>query len=115
MRNSLNQSDLINLSEVTFATNPVAVLRLEPDELPTAKSLNFREGFDDLDYLVFATLLLSSGREVTLVRHTNAPNPGTEICMVPEDNAIALTILESIKILNLTKADLSWTLQDFTE
>jgi hypothetical protein len=108
MKSAPNQDKLINLGEVTFATKPIAVFRLEPNELATARCLNFREGFDDLDYLVFATLFLPSGCEVTLVRHTSAPSPGTEVCVVPEQKEIELTILETIKTLNLTAADLSW-------
>jgi hypothetical protein len=49
-----------------------------------------------------------------LVRHKHAPSLGTEICVVPDETAIAphqesaLTILETVEILKLTVADLSW-------
>jgi GTPase SAR1 family protein len=119
MKSILSQDQLIDLGEATFATMPVAVLQFEPNELTQIRFLNFREGFDDLDYLVFATLFLPSGCEVTLVRHTNAPSPGTEVCVVPDEKAIAphqesaLTIIEMVKTLNLTVADLSWIHPDY--
>ncbi|WP_404788964.1 tetratricopeptide repeat protein [Altericista sp. CCNU0014] len=127
MKSVLSQDKGIDLGEATIATMPVAVLRMEPDELTSTGVLSFREGFDDLDYLVFAMLSLPSGREVTLVRHANAPNPGTEVCVVPEEKAIAsslravthqesaLAILETVKTLNLTVADLSWIHPDYAE
>jgi hypothetical protein len=121
MKITLSQDEGIDLGEATTATMPVAVLRMEPDELTSTKALNFRAGFDDLDYLVFATLSLPSGREVTLVRHTNAPNPGTEVCVVPHENEIAshqesaLSILETLKTLHLSVADLSWIHPDYAE
>jgi hypothetical protein len=108
MKSTLSQDKGIDLGEATIATIPVAVLRMEPDELTSKGVLSFREGFDDLDYLVFAMLSLPSGREVTLVRHTNAPSPGTEVCVVPEETAIVLTIIETIKTLNIAVTDLSW-------
>jgi hypothetical protein len=119
MKSILSQNKLIDLGEATFATMPVAVLQLEPNELTKTRFLNFREGFDDLDYLVFATLFLPSGREVTLVRHINAPSPGTEVCVVPDEKSIAphqesaLTIIETVKTLNLTMANLSWIHPDY--
>jgi hypothetical protein len=113
MKSVLSQDKGIDLGEATIATMPVAVLRMEPDELTSKEVLSFREGFDDLDYLVFATLLLPSGREVTLVRHANAPSPGTEVCVVPDEKAIVLTILETVQTLNLTVADLSWIHPDY--
>jgi Cdc6-like AAA superfamily ATPase len=113
MKSTLSQDKGIDLGEATIATMPVAVLRMEPDELTSKGVLSFREGFDDLDYLVFAMLSLPSGRKVTLVRHTNAPSPGTEVCVVPEETAIVLTILETIQTLNLTVADLSWIHPDY--
>jgi hypothetical protein len=119
MKSILSQDKLIDLGEATFATMPVAVLQFEPNELTKIRFLKFREGFDDLDYLVFATLFLPSGCEVTLVCHTNAPSPGTEVCVVPEEKVIAphqesaLTIIETLKTLHLTVANLSWIHPDY--
>jgi hypothetical protein len=113
MKSVLSQDKGLDLGEATIATMPVAVLRMEPDELTRKGVLSFCEGFDDLDYIVFATLLLPSGREVTLVRHANAPSPGTEVCVVPDEKAIVLTIIETLKTLNLTVADLSWIHPDY--
>jgi hypothetical protein len=127
MKSVLSQDKGIDLGEATIATIPVAVLRMEPDDLTRTGVLSFREGFDDLDYLVFAMLSLPSGREVTLVRHANAPSPGIEVCVVPSEKAIAsslrtvthqesaLAILETVKTLNLTVADLSWIHPDYAE
>jgi energy-coupling factor transporter ATP-binding protein EcfA2 len=108
MKSALDENQLIDLGEVTLATMPVAVLQIEPDELMTTRSLRFREGYDDLDSLVFATLSLPSGREATLVRHTHSPNSGTEICVLPDEIENSHSILETVEMLGLTVADLVW-------
>lgn len=102
------QNQLKDLGEATPATMPVAVIRREPSELAERKSLKFREGFDDLDYVVFSTLSLPSGHRVALVRHKNSPSPGTEVCVVPNEPAVAEALLETIRVLNLSVEDLSW-------
>ena len=90
------------------ATMPVAVIRWEPEELIEQKFLKFHQGFDDLDYVVFSMLSLPSNRCVTLVRHKNSPSLGTEICIVPNEAFVVETLVETIRVLNLSIEDLSW-------
>ena len=102
------QDQLEDLCEATPATMPVAVIRWEPEELIEQKFLKFHQGFDDLDYVVFSMLSLPSNRCVTLVRHKNSPSLGTEICIVPNEAFVVETLVETIRVLNLSIEDLSW-------
>jgi hypothetical protein len=102
------QNALVDLGDITSATMPVAVLLKRPEELAKEASLQFSEGFDDLDYVTFSAFALPSGRSVALVHHKNAPNPGTEICLVPDELAIPSTLEEALKVLKLSVKDLSW-------
>jgi hypothetical protein len=102
------QDALVDLGDITPATMPVAVLLKRPEELAREASLQFLEGFDDLDYVTFSAFALPSGRSIALVHHKNAQNPGTEICVVPDELAIPFTIEETLKVLKISVKDLSW-------
>jgi hypothetical protein len=67
------QDGLVELSDATSATMPVAVLSKEPDELAQHVSIRFSEGFDDLEYLTYSAFSLPSGSPAALVRHQNSP------------------------------------------
>ncbi|MDV2997445.1 MAG: hypothetical protein N4J56_007150 [Chroococcidiopsis sp. SAG 2025] len=102
------QSQVVDLDRATNATTPIAVIRSEPEELIEQKSLTFRNGFDDLDYLAFSILSLPSNRPVTLVRHKNSPSLGTQICVTANEPSVAETLVEAIRLLNFSIEDLSW-------
>ncbi|NJM76076.1 MAG: hypothetical protein HC852_10130 [Acaryochloridaceae cyanobacterium RU_4_10] len=102
------QSQLLRFDEVNSETNPVAVLRLEPPELEERGTPKFCEGYDDLDYLTFSVLLLSSQHRVALVRHKNSPKPGTEVCVIPDELNILERLMETINLLGLSNKDFSW-------
>jgi hypothetical protein len=102
------QNGLVELSDVTSATMPVAVLSKEPDELAKQVSIQFAEGFDDLDYITFAAFALPSGSPVALVRHRNSPEPGVEVHVVPSNPAINETLKEALRALSLSPEALSW-------
>ena len=70
--------NLVTLGDSIAETELVAIIRQEPNEISRLNKLEFRQSFDDLDYLVFATLSLLSGNKVALVRHENSPAFGTE-------------------------------------
>lgn len=108
MTHSPTQNGLIELSDVTSATMPVAVLSKEPDELTKQVSIQFSEGFDDLDYVAFAAFSLPSGSSITLVRHQNSPNPGIEVCVVPSNTSIIATLKEVLEALKLSDETFSW-------
>jgi hypothetical protein len=108
MTNLPTQDDLVELSDVTSATMPIAVLSKEPDELIKQGSIQFSEGFDDLDYVTFAAFSLPSGSPIALVRHHNAPSPGIEVCVVPSNISIIATLKEVLEALQFSTEDFSW-------
>ncbi|MBE9045110.1 hypothetical protein IQ255_11965 [Pleurocapsales cyanobacterium LEGE 10410] len=107
--------NLSRFEELVTEINPVAVIRQEYTEIGHFDSLHFQKSYDDLDYLVFATLSLSSGDRVSLVRHEHSPNPGTEICISSDQQHILAVLLEVLDLLGLTVADLSWVHQDYRD
>lgn len=98
----------VELGEATSTVVPVAVLRLLPEELVDKASLDFQEGLDDLDYLLFSELQLPSNRPATLVYHQNSPKPGTEICVAPEESNSERVIAEVMQQLQLPASELLW-------
>jgi hypothetical protein len=108
MANLPIQDGLVELSDVTSATVPVAVLSKEPDELTKQGSIQFLEGFDDLDYVTFAAFSSPSGSPVAFVRHHNAPSSGIEICVVPSNISIIATLKEVLEALKFSTDAFSW-------
>jgi hypothetical protein len=105
---NFSATGLVELSDVTPATMPVAVLSKEPEELATKQSIQFSEGFDDLDYVMFSDILLPSGYRATLVRHRNSPNSGIEICTKPDEPNIPEVLIDVLQALSLSNHDLKW-------
>ena len=105
---AINSQNLVRLEDSIAETKLVAMIRQEPAELQTTKKLEFRAGFDDLDYLVFATLSLPSGDCLGLVRHDNSPAPGTEIYVKPDLKNIPAVLQQAMVEMNLTIDDLTW-------
>jgi hypothetical protein len=101
-------SSLKALEEITVADSPIALSRLEPDELAVKGAPKFRESFDDLDYLKYSCLTLPSERPVALVRHRGASVSGTKICIAENNLDAAETVVEALKQLGLSIQDLSW-------
>jgi hypothetical protein len=108
MTNLHVQDGLVELSDATSATMPVALLSKEPDELAKQASIRFSEGFDDLDYVTYAAFSLPSGSPIALVRHQNSPNPGVEVYVVPSDTDIASILSEVLRTLKLSAEIVSW-------
>ena len=100
--------NLVRLEDSIPETKLVAIVNREPAEIATAKKLEFRPSFDDLDYLVFATLSLPSGDRLGLIRHENSPSPGTEICVRHGRPNTAAVLKEALLEMNLTFDDLTW-------
>ncbi|NJO93488.1 MAG: hypothetical protein HC820_02365 [Hydrococcus sp. RM1_1_31] len=98
----------MRFDEIYPETKPIAVLRQEPSELEKRGFVKFCEGYDDLDYLVFSVLDLPSHHRVALVRHKHLSSPGTEVCVVPNETAIAEILIEVIRFLRLSTEDLAW-------
>ena len=104
---NLNQN-LVRLEDSIAETELVAITRQEPNEIGRLNKLEFRQSFDDLDYLVFATLSLPSGNKVALVRHENSPASGTEIYVKYNQPNTAAILQEALTEMNLILKDLTW-------
>ena len=100
--------NLVQLEDIIAETNLVAIIRQKPSEITKLHKLEFHRSFDDLDYLVFATLSLPSGNQVALVRHENSPAPGTEIYVKYNQSNTAAVIKEVLSEMNLSLNDLTW-------
>jgi hypothetical protein len=104
----IKSQNLICLEDSILETKLVAIVNREPAEITKVNKLEFRPSFDDLDYLVFATLSLPSGDRLGLIRHDNSPSPGTEICVGHNQPNIVAILQEVIAEMNLNIDDLTW-------
>jgi hypothetical protein len=107
MTNLPTHDGLVELSDLTSATMPVALLSKEPDELIGQGAPKFQTSFDALDYLMFSILEFSSKRQVTLVHYQNSPTSGTHLCIPQGEGNIVAIISEVMKVLELSKRDFS--------
>jgi hypothetical protein len=107
MTSNLTQR-LIQLEDLIPETNVVATIRQDVETISKQHNLEFQESYDDLDFLVFATLPLLQTSRVALISHKNAPVPGIEICVRYDEENIAGVISETFKSLKLTPEDLIW-------
>ncbi|MGL5835696.1 MAG: hypothetical protein ACRC1Z_21055 [Waterburya sp.] len=105
---AIKSQNLVRLEDSIPETKLVAIVNREPTEITSVTNLEFRPSFDDFDYLVFATLYLSSGDRLGLIHRDNAPSPGTEICVRHNQLNISAVIQEAITEMNLTIEDLTW-------
>lgn len=104
----VNIRNLVHLEDSIAETKLVPIIRQEPAEIKTKNKLEFHPSFDDLDYLVFATLSLPSGDRLGLIRHDNSPASGTEICVRQELENIPAILKQAMAEMNLTIDDLTW-------
>ena len=104
----IKSQNLVRLEDSIPETKLVAIVNREPAEIAAVNHLEFRPSFDDLDYLVFATLSLPSGARLGLIRHENSPSPGTEICVGHDRPNTAAVLQEALLEMNLTVDDLTW-------
>ena len=86
----------------------MATVRFEPDYYIQSHHLDFISSYDDLDSLIFASLSLPSGHRISILRHQNAPNPGTEICIAPGLSSPSSVLTEALQVLNISRSDLIW-------
>jgi hypothetical protein len=103
-----HSQNLVQLEDLVAETALVATIRQEPAQISKSNHLEFQESYDDLDYLVFATLVLSLGCQVNLVRHLHSPEPGIEICVGYDRLDISRVLAETLNAMNLTVNDLTW-------
>jgi hypothetical protein len=106
---TLNPSQpLTQLENIIAETTLVAMIRQEPAEISKVKNLEFKESYDNLDYLVYSILPLTGGEQVSLIRHKYSPDPGTEICVRYDQPDIARIVRDTLEELELIGNDLTW-------
>jgi hypothetical protein len=110
-----HSQNLVQLEDLVAETALVATIRQEPVEISKSNNLEFQESYDDLDYLVFATLSLPFGCQVSLVRHLNSPEPGIEICVRYNQPNIPTVLAETLNAMNLTVDDLTWVHPEYKQ
>ncbi|WP_299416119.1 hypothetical protein [Acaryochloris sp. IP29b_bin.148] len=108
MTNVFAANKLVELVEVTSAVVPIAIFQQSPAELSEQHSIEFQDGFDDLDYLKFSLLQLPSGKSATLIYHQNSPNPGMEVCVIADESDREGLIREVMQLLNLPTTAIMW-------
>ncbi len=86
---------------------PIAVLRLEPDELARRHGFDFQSGYDDLDDIQVARVR-TKGRMFALLRHVHSPKPGTEVVALSRSRNMAHDVASILHRLNLDESDLAW-------
>jgi uncharacterized protein YjbI with pentapeptide repeats len=100
-----NSQRLAQLEDIVEETAPVAMIRQDPAEI---NGLDFKESYDDLDYLSYAILPLSSECRVGLVRHKHSPVSGIEICVRYDQPNVPRVLSETLKKMNLNLDDFIW-------
>lgn len=105
---AIDSQNLVRLEDSIAETKLVAMIRQEPAEIQATNKLEFCPSFDDLDYLVFATLSLPSGDRLGLIRRDNSPSAGTEICVRQDLKNIPAVLQQAMAEMNLTIDDLTW-------
>ncbi len=112
---ALDSPNSVRLEAHISETRLVAIVRQEPAEIKMTNQLEFRPSFDDLDYLVFATLSLPNGDRIGLIRHDNSPAPGTEICVKHDLKNIPTVLQEAMSEMKLSLEDFNWIHPDYEE
>jgi|GEM_PF-2645541 len=100
--------DLARSEKSTPEINLVATVKFPPEYFTHSHQLEFIDDSDDLDFLVYAFLDLPSGNSISLVRHQNAPYPGTEIYLSPNLSNPSQILSEAISFLRISPDDLDW-------
>jgi hypothetical protein len=108
--------EFAQLEDIILETASVAMIRQDVAEISKQNNLLFEKSFDDLDFLVYATISFSSFKSrVSLVRHTNSPASGIEICVRHDEQNIAKLVCETLHELNLIAEDLIWIHPNYQE
>lgn len=100
--------NLTRFEELVREINLIATVKFPPTHFAQSHQLNFIPSYDDLDFLTFASLILPSGHKIALVRHQNAPYPGTEIRVAPNLSSPSTVLTEALDMLALSLRDLDW-------
>jgi len=95
---------------------PIALLRVELEQLAKIAGVSFCSGHDDLDHVKVAIVTVPSGAAYALVRHERSPEQGTEIVARAHQPSAALgTDLQSLlERLGVSPVALAWVRPDVT-
>jgi hypothetical protein len=88
---------------------PIGVLALEPAELANRYGLRFR--VDEHDGSTAAMLETSPGHQYMLLRHFDAPGPGTEVLASERSNDPQRDLSELLRALKLDPQLVTWKLE----
>ena len=89
----------------------IAVLKWDPEELASQRSIRFVSGRDDLDELRNAYLVLPSGATVALRRHHRDPSAGTTV--LADAACIPTVVVADLKsALEIAPEDILWQSDD---
>ena len=84
---------------------PLAVLRLEPEELP---DLRFELDADDLDEVAIAVIKAPEGWEFGLLRYARSPRAGTGVYVVVDESRMPNALAALTTALDMSTYDLAW-------
>ena len=112
MTNSITQFFPPDSGPLASLTRPVAVLRMNPEELSERIGIRFHTAHDDLDVLDWAQVVGLSGKAYALVHHRHSPKPGTEVVVRYDSVDPRGDLVDLLRGLKLSEDDLVWTAPD---
>jgi hypothetical protein len=90
----------------------LAMLRIEPEQISKRTGIQFRETYDDLDYLKLAVIRTSSNKKFGLTRHLHAPEKGVVIHSSRSQNTLIEDLREILSILGVRIHEVRWVNSD---
>jgi hypothetical protein len=91
---------------------PIALLRLEPENLALRAGINFEEVSDDLDQAKLCLIRTTEGRPYILLKYLRSPQAGTEVLTTSDSADLASDLDEVLEELGLTTRDVAWELPE---
>jgi hypothetical protein len=93
---------------------PIAFLRVEPEQLATRAGVSFSSGHDDLDYVKVAMVTAPSGAMYALVRHERSPEEGTQVVSrsVQPSTVLGTDLEQLLQQLRVPAAAVAWIRPD---
>jgi hypothetical protein len=86
----------------------LAMLRVEPEQIIKRTGIQFRETYDDLDYLRLAVIHTSSKKVFALTRYLHSPAEGVVIHSSRNSKTLVEDLREILKILRVRHDEVSW-------
>lgn len=96
------------LAETDLPGEPVAYIKLSPDELARRFDLAFQHSFDNLDAIELALIEFSSGERVALIHHQGFPENETELFVDPSSWQRRDVVDDVLQTMSIRATELSW-------